>query len=400
MDADEEEWDKESRFGPRVTSHPRLVSFDGTPIYHRSSPAAPPARGPAKLSNHRRRASSSSVLSATDSRTNAGRAHSTGLAELSPRRTEEELRGKELYLALTIVFLKELRDLSQNRALVTLTMARAMGSLPINALAFMVLWFQYAGLSDFGAGVSVAFAALGTIVGCVLGGHIGDRASVRNPDRGRITVAQVTQLVLCVFMIALIKFIPQDDSSIFFFIGITMIIGMLLAFPAFACDLPILAEVVPWRLRGTAYALSGLFLGLFSSIGSVMVGLIADKIFHYRTRTEEMDSISPGDKQHNLDALSNAILLLFLSSWILVFFIYFVVARYYPSYRDKASGGAYVEPVTVLHQSSSLSTSSLDRTRLSHTHHTLSSWFTVTRTAYFDAHRHVPEANQLIVFGT
>ena len=307
--------------------------------------------------------------------------------------------------AALIVLVAEVRPLVQNRALVVLTMARAMGSLPINALAFMVLWFQYAGLSDFGAGVSVAFAAVGTIVGCVLGGWLGDRASLRWPNRGRISVAQATQVLLCIAMISLIKIVPKDESALVFFIGITMIIGMLLAFPAFACDLPILAEVVPWQQRGLAYAISGLFLGIFSSIGSLLVGLIADKVFHYRTRTKKINTLGPKDKKHNLDALSNAILLLFLSSWIIVFFLYFLAARLYPRYRDKVRSDAAEDrrsgraPPPLVSGSTATTTDTSHPVYTARSARTASTWF--TQTVYYDVARpgeHVQDVNPLQVF--
>ncbi|KNC48242.1 major facilitator superfamily transporter protein [Thecamonas trahens ATCC 50062] len=304
---------------PRVTSHPRLVSFDPD---HPQTP--PPMR---RAATHSMGLGAAAAAGSEPVRRHAlfgGR--SSRAASLSLASSAADPPPKAVWaviLAALTSFATEVRPLVRNRALIALTLARAMGSLPVNALSFMVLWFQYVGLSDFGAGVSVAFAALGTILGCVVGGWLGDWASIRWPNRGRITVAQVTQVVLCIAMYSLIKTVPQDPSSLIYFIVITMFIGMLLAFPAFACDLPILAEVVRWQTRGTAYAISGLFLGLFSSIGSLLVGIIADKLFHYRARTKKIAKLKPRDKQHNLDALSNAILLLFLSSWAIVFFITF-----------------------------------------------------------------------------
>ncbi|KNC54102.1 transmembrane domain-containing protein [Thecamonas trahens ATCC 50062] len=234
-------------------------------------------------------------------------------------------------------------------------------ALPVSALSFMVLWFQYSGLSELGAGVAYTLAAIGSIVGSGVGGWVGDVVSRRLPNRGRLMVAQLAVLCNMGLLVVLLVVVPKTSYAL---IALVMFfIGLLLSIPAFASDLPNSAEVVPKALRGLAYALQGLVQGTVSSTGSLLVGAIAEGWFGYRERTGELDDVPREDKIHNRDALSKACLVVFLSCWSLQFVLYFVAYSVYPRVRDEiraADGGDEVNEVGSRSRSGSETSSSWD----------------------------------------
>lgn len=64
------------------------------------------------------------------------------------------------------------------------------GTMPWNAIAFLTLWLQLLGFSDWQASVLSAAFYGASSAGAFLGGYVGDRAARCAPNSGRITTAQ------------------------------------------------------------------------------------------------------------------------------------------------------------------------------------------------------------------
>jgi MFS family permease len=62
-------------------------------------------------------------------------------------------------------------------------------------MSFSTLFLQYIGLSDAHAALATAMSTVGCALGSVLGGWLGDVAAARDPDVGRVRVAQVRVVV-------------------------------------------------------------------------------------------------------------------------------------------------------------------------------------------------------------
>lgn len=66
------------------------------------------------------------------------------------------------------------------------------GTMPWNAIAFLTLWLQLLGFSDWHASVLSAAFYGASSAGAFLGGYVGDRAARAAPNAGRITTAQIS----------------------------------------------------------------------------------------------------------------------------------------------------------------------------------------------------------------
>ena len=104
---------------------------------------------------------------------------------------------------------------------------------------------------------------------------------------------------------------------------------------------PILAEVVPPRMRASAFALEyGLENTSSSIFGSFVVGLLAQYVFHYTPSTLPIEDTPLALRDHNAAALQKSLAWALLLPWLLCFLIYLFVNRHYPRDRDRANAAA------------------------------------------------------------
>lgn len=137
--------------------------------------------------------------------------------------------NSESFVAMLKRMWADLKPLLRNRCFVVLTLATTAESLPVSALSFMVLWFQYSGLSDAATAAGYTLAALGSMMGSVVGGLMGDKLSLRFPDSGRLRLAQLAVVLLAVLSIFLLVIVPKSMVVV---IAILMfLIGFWLSVP-------------------------------------------------------------------------------------------------------------------------------------------------------------------------
>lgn len=129
------------------------------------------------------------------------------------------------------------------------------GTLPWNALAYLTLWFQLLGFSDFQASLMRAIFALGQSCGSLVGGILGDIASQLFPDSGRVLIAQTSVVSGLPLSILLFRGLPQNAASdLMPWYAMTLgVMGLSVSWCAAACNAPVFAEIVPPEMR-TRYA--------------------------------------------------------------------------------------------------------------------------------------------------
>jgi MFS family permease len=81
--------------------------------------------------------------------------------------------------------------------------------IPWDAISFAILWLQYIGFSKSISGLVMILAAIGAACGAIFGGWLGDRASRTSPNRGRLTMAQVSIFLSIPMSIVYIYVIPK-----------------------------------------------------------------------------------------------------------------------------------------------------------------------------------------------
>lgn len=69
------------------------------------------------------------------------------------------------------------------------------GYIPLHAFQFYTMWFQYIGMPDWQASVLTACPLVGSMIGSLFGGWLGDQADKRSRFHGRPLVGQMGTLL-------------------------------------------------------------------------------------------------------------------------------------------------------------------------------------------------------------
>merc|ERR1719191_2544814 len=86
------------------------------------------------------------------------------------------------------------------------------GCIPWSAMSFLIFYFQYIGISDFGASVLFGTMMVGGAMGGVLGGVVGDRLAKWNWQHGRPLTAQISVFCGIPLITVILSQIPRDPS--------------------------------------------------------------------------------------------------------------------------------------------------------------------------------------------
>ncbi|CAM6101281.1 unnamed protein product [Calypogeia fissa] len=178
------------------------------------------------------------------------------------------------------------------------------GSMPRNALVFLTLWMELIGFSHSASALMVALIAVGSAVGSLFGGWVGDKAAGWSPNKGRILCSQFSAALAIGFAAVLLLAYPKDTDFLILY-GVTIFfLGFLMAWGFPATDGPIFAEIVPEELRTTVYAVDLAFEKSLAASGAPLVGLLAEHLFGFRTLDP---NASVGKDISNAKALSKAL---------------------------------------------------------------------------------------------
>ncbi|KAI7839840.1 hypothetical protein COHA_006425 [Chlorella ohadii] len=217
------------------------------------------------------------------------------------------------------------------------------GSVPWSALAFLTLYFQLLGMSDSQASALVALFLLGTAVGGLIGGCVGDAAAQRWPLRGRIAVTQFSVSIGIPFACLVFKGLPRNGSpgTVTLYAAVLLAFALLKAWPAPACNNPIFAEIVPPAQRNLVYAFDRCFEGAVAACAAPLVGTLAERVFGF-SGSGTVTRDRPTDLA-NAAALGNALLCFLLVPWTITLVLYTGLHWTYPA--DRAAALQAQQPV-------------------------------------------------------
>ncbi|CAH9088459.1 unnamed protein product [Cuscuta epithymum] len=159
------------------------------------------------------------------------------------------------------------------------------GSIPWTAIVFFTLWFELIGFDHNSAATLVGLFAAGCALGSFLGGIIADRVSKAYPYSGRIMCAQFSASMGIPFSWILLRVIPQSVASYNTFAAILFLMGLTISWNGTATNGPMFAEVVPSKHLTMIYAFDRAFEISFSSFAAPTVGILAEKIYGYDTKS-------------------------------------------------------------------------------------------------------------------
>ncbi|KAK4360566.1 hypothetical protein RND71_019518 [Anisodus tanguticus] len=159
------------------------------------------------------------------------------------------------------------------------------GSLPWTAMVFFTLWFELIGFDHNSAATLVGLFAAGCAIGSFFGGVVADRIIHMYPNSGRIMCAQFSAFMGIPFSWFLLRVIAQSVSSYYTFSVTLFLMGLTISWNSTASNGPMFAEVVPSKHRTMIYAFDRAFEVSFSSFAAPVVGILAEKLYGYDTKS-------------------------------------------------------------------------------------------------------------------
>lgn len=181
-------------------------------------------------------------------------------------------------------FLQDISAVLFTPTFVVIILQGIVGSTPWKALAFGTLYFQLMGWGD--GATSMLMGVFGTTgaLGGLLGGWLGDIAAQKYPNHGRVAVCQFSVGVGVPLALIVFQGLPMSSGSDVYLLygGMMAVMGLTITWAATACNNPIFAEIVPPDLRSLVYAFDRSFEGAISAMGAPLVGLLAERVFHFQ----------------------------------------------------------------------------------------------------------------------
>jgi MFS family permease len=222
-----------------------------------------------------------------------------------------------------------------NRTFLLILLQGVAGSMPWTGLLFIITWLQYVGFEPLTSGIVLAFMMLGTALGNVFGGIIGDRASRWRPRSGRIVIAQISVFSGIPMTYVMFVLIPMQTSSMLLYMLSGAFTGFLISWCGGGCNSPIFSEIFEPEIRSSVYAVDTLVEGSVGALGTFLVGAIAEIVFGYQTPTVEIPSLPPAVRATNMLAISRAMFFIAFVPWTLCLIFYTLVYLTYPRDAEK-----------------------------------------------------------------
>ncbi|KAF8821760.1 transporter, major facilitator family protein, partial [Cardiosporidium cionae] len=242
---------------------------------------------------------------------------------------------------------KNFTQATTTRTFLVLILQGICGNIPLHAFTYYTLWFQYIGMTDTKASALTACPLLGSMVGAVFGGWLGDRAHSISRYAGRPVVGQLGTILAIPLVYDALMVIPRDPDkftlfalNMFLLVNPIMIVreyaGFVVSWAPSGVNRPILSDVVRFDVRATVFATLATFEGSMAAIlGSPVIAFMAESLFGFRLNNKKS---SLGDK--NIQALAEALLIATAFPWALSFIMYSLL---HFTYKEDAIATKWIE---------------------------------------------------------
>jgi len=216
-------------------------------------------------------------------------------------------------------FFHQLKIVASSNTWRLIVLQGCFGMLPWDAISFMVLWFTLIGFSHQTAGLMMLTAAAGAACGAVFGGWVGDKWSRSSPDSGRLSIAQISLFLSLPASALFFEAVPRLTSSEPLYFGAIFALAFFCNWVGPACNEVIISEVVPRGSTSVAFSLDRLFEGFFGSLGTLVVGVVADMQGYSYPRRVDVSSVPLAVRTKNAAILGDAMLATCLTCWSIAF---------------------------------------------------------------------------------
>eukprot|EP00931_Biecheleriopsis_adriatica_P041493 TRINITY_DN23708_c0_g1_i1.p1 TRINITY_DN23708_c0_g1~~TRINITY_DN23708_c0_g1_i1.p1 ORF type:complete len:486 (-),score=85.34 TRINITY_DN23708_c0_g1_i1:54-1511(-) len=188
------------------------------------------------------------------------------------------------------------------------------GTIPGSAQSFMIMYFQYIGISNPMCALLLALRTVGEGLGGALGGMLGDIANERSAKFGRTVVAMASLLNGLPMIYMVFMGFPRDASIALSLAGVLFGFGILTSWEVPGCLQPTMLRIIPRRHVSSAIAWDvAVVFTAGNTIGPILVGYIAQEVFQYHPTDQSLQDMSEDVRTGNANALGHA---LFFSSAI------------------------------------------------------------------------------------
>eukprot|EP00401_Gymnodinium_catenatum_P061948 CAMPEP_0117465734 /NCGR_PEP_ID=MMETSP0784-20121206/4779_1 /TAXON_ID=39447 /ORGANISM="" /LENGTH=649 /DNA_ID=CAMNT_0005259653 /DNA_START=90 /DNA_END=2036 /DNA_ORIENTATION=+ len=255
-------------------------------------------------------------------------------------RLEEErsgLRGASASSLRDILWAmaKDFAFIMRRGSFLALILQGAFASTCVRAMHYQVMWYQYVGFSDVVASAISSASPFGCIAGALSSGYVADILAIRYPNHGRIAFGQVTDLlkllVLMVIFVACDSPEANAPGTAVKMVALSFFFGFFSIMSYAAVVKPLFVEIVPARMVAQVVGLAAAIDGAFASFGGgPLVGLITERVFHYRKTKLKVGEMPEELRAANAVALGRAIAVVAISSTMMVVALFGLLHFTYP----------------------------------------------------------------------
>jgi len=197
------------------------------------------------------------------------------------------------------------------------------GTIPVAAMNFAPMYFQYLGLADWEAGAAFCMFVLGGGFGGLLGGAIGDKLAEFSENHGRPMTAQLSVFLGIPLVYLAFTVSPSAGKTVWIIGALMFALGLLSQWCAAGCNKPIFLQIVPLASQGSAMAWDGCVEQASGHIiGPMAVGLIAGNMLGYTTTLGQISTMDPEVSAENAAALGSALAFSTVLPWCICFLLY------------------------------------------------------------------------------
>uniref|UniRef100_A0A175YDR1 Major facilitator superfamily (MFS) profile domain-containing protein n=1 Tax=Daucus carota subsp. sativus TaxID=79200 RepID=A0A175YDR1_DAUCS len=187
------------------------------------------------------------------------------------------------------------------------------GSCAWSALSFAPMWLELIGFSHKTTALLWTTFAVGTSIGGLCGGKLGDTLAKYFPDSGRIILSQISAGSAIPLAAILLLAIPDNPST------------------------ALTHEIVPEKSRTSIYALDCSFESVLASFAPPTVGILAQYVFGYKPVPKgSTGSQETKADRENAAPLAKALYAAIFFPMVICVFIYSFLYCTYPRDRDQA----------------------------------------------------------------
>lgn len=218
------------------------------------------------------------------------------------------------------------------------------GSFPWSALSFSAMWLELTGFSHEKTAFLIALFVIGSSLGGLFGGKMGDILSTRLPNSGRIILAQTSSASAIPLAAILLLALPNGPSTGVAHGLVLFTVGFFISWNAPATNNPIFAEIVPEKSRTSVYALDRSFESILSSFAPPVVGILAQHVYGYKPvprGSSESEEIATD--RGNAASLAKALYTAIGVPMALCCLIYSFLYCTYPRDKERAKMEALIE---------------------------------------------------------